>query len=103
MLSMMLNIQHRFNPVHVHCRLVERGLNKKSSVSICRCYEILIYSWLAWFTIAVVRICRLTQGRIIMKMLLACSCAVTLVLGVAGIAKFRLPINVQTDKGRGDL
>jgi hypothetical protein len=29
----------------------------------------------------------LTQGRIIMKMLLVFSCVVTLVLGVAGIAK----------------
>jgi len=83
----MLNIRHRFNPLHVHCRLVERGLNKKSSLSICRYYEILIYSWLAWFTIVAVQICMLAQGRIIMKMLFGFSCAVTLVLGVAGIAK----------------
>jgi hypothetical protein len=82
---MMLNIQHRFNPLHVYCRLVERGLNRKSSLSICRCYEILIYSSLAWFTTVLVWSC--THGRIIMKMLLAWLCAVTLVLGVAGIAK----------------
>ena len=87
MVKMMLNIQHRFNPLHVHCRLVERGLNKKSSLSICRYYEILIYSWLAWLTIVAVRICKLTHGSIIIKMLLASLCAVTLVLGVAGIAK----------------
>ena len=84
---MMLNIQHRFNPLHVYCRLVERGLNKKSSLSICRYYEILIYGWLAWSTLVVVRICKLTQGRMIMRLLLASLCAVILVLGVAGIAK----------------
>ena len=82
---MMLNIQHRFNPLHVHCRLVERGLNRKSSLSICRCYEILIYSSLAWFTAVVER--SFAHGRILLKMLLAWLCAVTLVLGVAGIAK----------------
>ena len=84
---MMLNIQHRLDPLHVYCRLAERGLNKKSSLSICRYYEILIYSWLALSTLVVVRICKLTQGRIIIKLLLASLCAVILVFGVAGIAK----------------
>ena len=84
---MMLNIQHRLDPLHVYCRLAERGLNKKSSLSICRYYEILIYSWLALSTLVVVRICKLTQGRIIMKLLFASLCAVILVFGVAGIAK----------------
>jgi hypothetical protein len=54
----MLNIQHRFNPLHVHCRLVERGLNKGLSALICRWYGILIYSWLARLTVLAVRICR---------------------------------------------
>ena len=80
-----LNVQHRLNPLHVYCRLVERGLNKKSSLSICRCYEILIYSSLASITIVLGRIC--THGGIIVKMLSAWLCAVTLVLGVAGLAK----------------
>ena len=56
MLNKMLNIQHRFNPLHVHCRLVERGVNEGLSVSICKWYAILIYRWLAWFTIIAVRI-----------------------------------------------
>jgi hypothetical protein len=84
---MMPNIQHRFNPLHVYCRLVERGWNKKSSLSACRYYEIFIYSWLGWSTMVVMRISKLTRGKIIMKMLLASLCAVILVLGVAGIAK----------------
>jgi hypothetical protein len=54
----MLNIQHRFNPLHVHCRLVERGLNKGLSASICKWYGILIYSWLARLTVFAVRLCR---------------------------------------------
>jgi hypothetical protein len=61
MLKVMLNLQHRFNPLHVHCRLVERGLNKRFSLSICRYYEVLIYSWLAWFTVVGVQICRLIK------------------------------------------
>ena len=87
MLNIMLTIQHRFNPLHVHCRLVERGLNKTSSLSICGYYEIFIYSWLAWITRVGVRICRLLQGKIIMKMLVVLLFAVILVFGVAGIAK----------------
>ena len=83
----MLSVQHRFNPLHVYCRLVDRGLNKRFSLSVCRYYEILIYSWLAWFTILAVRICRLTHERVMMKMLLLLLCAAALVLGVAGLAK----------------
>ena len=82
----MLSIEHHFNPLHVYCRLVERGLNKRSSLSICRYYEIFIYSWLAWFTIVAVRICKPTHGRIRIKMLLLLLFAVTLFFGVAGIA-----------------
>ena len=87
MLNMILSIQHLLNPLHVYCRLVDSGLNKRFSFSICRYYEILIYSWLVWFTIVVVRICKLTHGRIIMKIFLLLLCAVILVFGVAGIAK----------------
>ena len=83
----MLNIQHRFNPLHVYCRLVDRGLNKGFSLSICKYYEILIYRWVAWFTIVVVGTCRLMQEKIIVKMLLASICGVIPVLWVAGIAK----------------
>jgi len=82
----MLSIQHRLNPLHVYCRLVDNGLNKRFSLSICRYYEILIYSWLVCFTLVVVRIYKVRHGRIIMKMLLLVLCAVTLVFGVARIA-----------------
>ncbi len=58
MVGTMLNIQHRFNPLHVHCRLVERGLNKGLSALICKWYGIFIYSWLARLTVLAVWICR---------------------------------------------
>ncbi len=61
MLNLMLDIQHRLNPLHVHCRLVERGFKKRSALSICRYYEIFIYSWLVWFTGVGVQICRLIK------------------------------------------
>ena len=54
-----LNVQDRLNPLHVHCRLVERGVNKRLSILICRCYQILFYSWLCWFTEVAVKACTL--------------------------------------------
>ena len=82
-----------FNPLHVHCRLVNSGLSKKFSLSIRRYYKILIYSWLVSFTIVTVRICKPTHGRIRIKMLLLLLFAVTLFLGVAGIA-MAIPIEI---------
>jgi hypothetical protein len=72
---------------------VDSGLNKRFSLSICRYYEIIIYSWLAWFTIVAVRTCKLSRGKIVMKMVLLLLCAVTLILGVVGIAK-AIPIEL---------
>ena len=42
----LLTIQHRLNPLHLHCRFLDRGLNRKLSTSICRSYEIIIFFWL---------------------------------------------------------
>jgi hypothetical protein len=53
----MLMIQHRLNPLHVYCRLVEAGLNKRLCMPMCKWYQILIYSWLAWFSVIAVKIC----------------------------------------------
>ena len=39
----LLTIQHRLNPLHLHCRFLDKGLNKKLSTSICRSYEIIIF------------------------------------------------------------
>jgi hypothetical protein len=61
--SRLLLIQHRFNPLHVHCRLVARGWNRQLSLSVCKYYEILIYSWIVWFTIAGIRLCKMTTSK----------------------------------------
>jgi hypothetical protein len=53
-LNVMLTIQHRFNPLHVYCLLVKTGLNKSFCLPICKWYEMLIYTWVAWFSVIVV-------------------------------------------------
>ena len=56
--QLMLHIQHRLNPLHVHCRLVEKGLAKRSSALLCKWYGILVYSWVVRLTIMAVWISR---------------------------------------------
>ena len=51
-------MQHRLNPLHICCRLIEWGFSKKLSLSICKYYEILIYSWLVCLTMVPIRICK---------------------------------------------
>lgn len=41
-----LNIQHRMNPLHIYCRLVEGGLDRRVSLVFCRSYELLVFFWL---------------------------------------------------------
>jgi len=60
-LNKLLNIQHRFNPLHIYCRLIDKGLDRRFSFSICKYYEILIYSWLVWITVIGVQMCRLVK------------------------------------------
>lgn len=38
---------HKFNPLHVYCRLVEMSLGKIISRWLARQYERFIYSWLS--------------------------------------------------------
>ncbi len=54
-----LNIQDRLNPLHIHCRLVEKSFNRRLSISICRCYQILFYSWFCLLTEIGVKACTL--------------------------------------------
>lgn len=61
MLEKILSIQHHLNPLHVYCRLIDRGVDKNLSKSVCKCYEILVYSWLAFFTVLAANICRLVK------------------------------------------
>jgi len=43
-----LAIQHRLNPLHVYCRLLDRGLGRRISTSLGKSYETLIFIWLSW-------------------------------------------------------
>jgi hypothetical protein len=61
LLERFLDIQHRYNPLHVYCRLLDKGMSKRVSISICKYYEILIYSWLVWLTAFGVHMCRLVK------------------------------------------
>ena len=44
----LLAIQHRMNPLHVYCRLLERGFGRRISTSLGKSYEALIFIWLSW-------------------------------------------------------
>jgi len=63
MANIILDIQHHFNPLHVYCRLVERGVSRRLSMSICKYYELLIYGWIVWLSITGVEICRIARHR----------------------------------------
>ena len=54
MVERFLSIQHRLNPLHVYCRLLDRGLGMGLSTSICKSYEIAIYVWISWIIKAMV-------------------------------------------------
>jgi D-lyxose ketol-isomerase len=58
LIRIMLSVQHCLNPLHVHCRLVERGLNRGLSTAICKWYGVLVYRWVGPLTVMVVWICR---------------------------------------------
>ncbi|UCB47953.1 MAG: hypothetical protein JSW56_12405 [Deltaproteobacteria bacterium] len=53
----LLAIQHRLNPLHVYCRFLDMGLNKKFSTSLCKLYGIILFIWLNWTLKAVVHLC----------------------------------------------
>ena len=61
--NLMLTIQHRLNPLHMYCRLVDTGLKKRPSILVCKYYEILMYSWLRWLSVAGVNLCKLPKSR----------------------------------------
>lgn len=59
---LLLEMQHKFNPLHVYCRLIERGMDKHVSIRISRFYEILIYKWFAALSVLSIYFCRLIKG-----------------------------------------
>jgi|WetSurMetagenome_2_1015567.scaffolds.fasta_scaffold1625425_1 hypothetical protein len=43
MVTKLLSAQHRLHPLHVYCRLLDRGINRKLAMFFCRTYGILFF------------------------------------------------------------
>ena len=54
----MIELQHRVNPLHVYCRLVDHRLDTRTSLRVCRCYEQLVYPWVLMVTTVSIAVCR---------------------------------------------
>ena len=39
------SLQHKLNPLHVYCRLLDRGMARRDSIRLCRYYETGVYRW----------------------------------------------------------
>ena len=39
MFNIICEIQHKINPLHLHCSLVKHGMVKETSFFVCKCYE----------------------------------------------------------------
>jgi hypothetical protein len=48
MVAKLLSIQHCLNPLHVYCRLLDRGIGRRLSLSACKTYEILLFMCLSY-------------------------------------------------------
>jgi hypothetical protein len=62
MVEKLLVLQHRLNPLHVYCRFLDRGLNKRLSALLCRSYEILIFTRASWIARTVVHLFHYFDG-----------------------------------------
>jgi hypothetical protein len=43
LVARLLSIQHRLNPLHVYCRLLDRGISKNRAMSVGKTYELLVF------------------------------------------------------------
>jgi len=48
LVARLLSIQHRLNPLHVYCRLLDRGISKNLAMSVGKAYELLLFIWLSF-------------------------------------------------------
>jgi len=58
MLKIFLGIQHYINPLHIYCRLVEAGGDKRKSMLICKCYEKSIFKCAGMILKVSISLCR---------------------------------------------
>lgn len=57
MIRSFLTLQHRLNPLHLYCRLLEKGLSKRVSRPLCRSYELLFFIWVTWLLKSLIHLC----------------------------------------------
>jgi len=50
MFRLIIGLQHTLNPLHIYCRLLDRGLSRQVSARVCLYYEIVIYRWIAFLS-----------------------------------------------------
>jgi len=50
MLKSIRGIEHRLNPLHVYCRLIDAGLSRDFSGQVCRYYEVFLFRWIVCIT-----------------------------------------------------
>ena len=43
LVARLLSVQHRLNPLHVYCRLLDRGISKTLAMSAGKIYELLLF------------------------------------------------------------
>jgi hypothetical protein len=57
MVGRFLTVQHFLNPLHVYCRLLDIGVSRHVSFTLCRYYESLIFVWLTLIVKVLIRLC----------------------------------------------
>ncbi|MBN2122948.1 MAG: hypothetical protein JW821_01525 [Deltaproteobacteria bacterium] len=63
MVGKLLTVQHRLNPLHVYCRFLEAGLNRRFSSTICKSYEMMFFCWMSSAISLAVHLCCLLNPR----------------------------------------
>jgi hypothetical protein len=43
LVARLLSIQHRLNPLHVYCRLLDRGISRNRAMSVGKAYELFLF------------------------------------------------------------
>ncbi len=62
--GLLLSIQHAANPLHVYCRLRDKGLDRQVSMLLSRHYETVVYRFLLVATRFGITLCRTSRPRL---------------------------------------
>ncbi|MEW6665103.1 MAG: hypothetical protein AB1512_07775 [Thermodesulfobacteriota bacterium] len=57
MVAKLLTVQHRLNPLHVYCRFLKIGLNRRFSTTLCKSYEMVLFCWMSFTIRLAVHLC----------------------------------------------